>query len=132
MEPGVISGRFGRKSERELYLDRMEQAMPWDELLTLLKQHDPAAKDDLSASRLPVLLRTYLAQQWFKLSDSAAEEALYESPVLRGFAKVDLDVAAAPDESAIRDFRKSRIALSSGAAATSRSTLAKPRRTGDS
>jgi pilus assembly protein CpaE len=106
MEPGVISGRFGRKSERELYLDRMEQAMPWDELLTLLKQHDPAAKDDLSASRLPVLLRTYLAQQWFKLSDSAAEEALYESPVLRGFAKVDLDVAAAPDESAIRDFRR--------------------------
>jgi pilus assembly protein CpaE len=64
--------------------------------------HDPVATSD----GLPILLRTYFAQQWFNLSDSAAEEALYESPVLRRFAGVDLNVAAAPDEFAIHDFRQ--------------------------
>ena len=106
MGPGTSSGKFGRKSEREWYLDRIEQAMPWGDLLALLKQNNPAANSDTSASGLSVLLRTHFVQLWFNLSDFAAEEALYESPVLRRFVGVDLDVAAAPDEKAIHDFRK--------------------------
>jgi pilus assembly protein CpaE len=80
----------------------MQEVMPWGELLALVMPHDPVATSD----GLPILLRTYFAQQWFNLSDSAAEEALYESPVLRRFAGVDLNVAAAPDEFAIHDFRQ--------------------------
>jgi pilus assembly protein CpaE len=106
MTPWASSEKFGRKSERELFLDRMEQAMPWGELLALVKLHDPEATSGPSPSELPILLRTYFVQQWFNLSDSAAEEALYESPVLRRFAGVDLNVAAAPDETAIYDFRQ--------------------------
>jgi len=102
MAPRGSSEKFGRKSERELYLDRMQEVMPWGELLALVMPHDPVATSD----GLPILLRTYFAQQWFNLSDSAAEEALYESPVLRRFAGVDLNVAAAPDEFAIHDFRQ--------------------------
>ena len=37
---------------------------------------------------------------------AGAEEALYESPVLRRFAGVDLSLAAAPEETAIRHFRQ--------------------------
>jgi len=44
-------------------------------------------------------------QQWFNLSDPGAEEALYESPVLRRFAGVDLGPVPAPDESTILQFR---------------------------
>ena len=47
------------------------------------------------------MLRTYFVQQWFNLSDPGAEEALYESPVLRRFVGVDLGAAAAPDETII-------------------------------
>jgi IS5 family transposase len=36
------------------------------------------------------MLRVYFLQQWFNLSDPGAEEALYESPVQRRFAGVDL------------------------------------------
>ncbi len=52
------------------------------------------------------MLRVYFLQEWFNLSDPCAEDALYESPVLRGFAGVDLGRAAAPDESTILRFRR--------------------------
>jgi IS5 family transposase len=42
------------------------------------------------------MLRVYFLQQWFALSDPAAEDALYESAVLRRFAGVDLGRAPAP------------------------------------
>jgi transposase, IS5 family len=51
------------------------------------------------------MLRVYYLQQWFNLSDPGMEEALYESPVLRRFAGVDLGVSAAPDETTILRFR---------------------------
>ena len=54
---------------------------------------------------LSIMLRVYFLQQWFNLSDPGAEEALYESPVLRRFAGVDLGRAPAPDESTILQFR---------------------------
>ena len=51
------------------------------------------------------MLRVYFLQHWFNLSDPGVEDALYESPVLRGFAGVDLGRAAAPDETTILNFR---------------------------
>jgi IS5 family transposase len=52
------------------------------------------------------MLRVYFLQQWFNLSDPGAEDALYESPVLRRFAGVDLGRASAPDETTILRFRR--------------------------
>jgi IS5 family transposase len=51
------------------------------------------------------MLRVYFLQQWFALSDPAAEDALYESAVLRRFVGVDLGRAPAPDETTILNFR---------------------------
>jgi IS5 family transposase len=51
------------------------------------------------------MLRTYFMQQWFNLSDPGVEEALYESPVLRRFVRVDLGVAAPPGETTVCGFR---------------------------
>ena len=44
-------------------------------------------------------------QQWFALSDPGVEDALYESPVLRRFAGIDLGRAPVPDETTILNFR---------------------------
>ena len=54
---------------------------------------------------LRIMLRVYLVQQWFNLSDPGVEEALYESAALRRFVGVDLGVAPAPDETTICRFR---------------------------
>jgi hypothetical protein len=51
------------------------------------------------------MLRVYFLQQLFNLSDPGAEDALYESPVLRHFVGVDLGRAPVPDESTILGFR---------------------------
>ena len=106
LAPQEGSEKFARKSKRELFLDRMEQVMPWGELLALVESHDLPAGSSQSPVGLPILLRIYFLQQWFNLSDPGAEEALYESPVLRSFVGVDLGVAPAPDEAAIRHFRQ--------------------------
>jgi IS5 family transposase len=54
---------------------------------------------------LGTMLRVYFLQQWFNLSDPGAEDALYESPVLRRFVGIDLGRAPVPDESTILQFR---------------------------
>jgi len=89
-----------------MFLDRMKQVVPWGELLTLMESHDLQAGGGQPPVDLSILLRTYLVQQWFSLSDFDAEEALDESPALRSFVGVDLGAAPAPDEPAIRNFRQ--------------------------
>ena len=51
------------------------------------------------------MLRVYLVQQWFNLSDPSVEEALYDSAALRRFVGVDLGMAPAPDETTVCRFR---------------------------
>lgn len=97
--------KHGRKSKRELFLDQMEQVVPWSELLALVAPHYPKAGNGRHPVGLSIMLRTYFLQQWFNLSDPGMEEAFYESPVLRRFAGVDLGRAAAPDETTILRFR---------------------------
>jgi pilus assembly protein CpaE len=89
-----------------MFLERVEQVVPWKELLALLEPHYPEAGSSQTPAELPVMLRTYLVQQWFHFSDSGTEEALYDSPMLRRFVGVDLGVAAAPGETAICQFRR--------------------------
>jgi IS5 family transposase len=51
------------------------------------------------------MLRIYVMQHWFNLSDPGMEEALYDSRVMRDFAGIDLGEEPAPDESTILKFR---------------------------
>jgi len=52
-----------------------------------------------------MMLRIYFLQQWFNLSDPAAEDALYDSVSMREFVGVDLGAERAPDETTICRFR---------------------------
>ena len=86
----AIFEKHGRKSKRELFLDQMNQVVPWAELLALVEPAYPKAGNGRQPVGLAIMLRTYFLQQWFGLSDPGMEEAFYESPVLRRFAGVDL------------------------------------------
>ena len=89
--------RYGRKSKREQFLESMEAIVPWREVEALIEPHYPKAGNGRQPVGLGIMLRVYFLQQWFNLSDPGVEEALYESPVLRRFAGVDLGRAPAPD-----------------------------------
>ena len=97
--------KYGRKSKRELFLDQMNQVVPWSDLLALVEPVYPKAGNGRQPVGLAIMLRTYFLQQWFGFSDPGMEEAFYDSPVLQRFAGVDLGVAAAPDETTILRFR---------------------------
>lgn len=51
------------------------------------------------------MLRVHFLQQWYALSDPSMEEAQYEIPTLRHFAKSG-GRDAIPDETTILDFRR--------------------------
>jgi len=86
----AIFEKHSRKGKRELFLDRMEQVVPWPELLALVEPHYPKAGNGRQPAGLSIMLRTYFLQQWFGFSDPGMEEAFYDSPALRRFAGVDL------------------------------------------
>lgn len=97
--------KYGRKSRRELFLEEMEQVVPWAELQALVEPHYPKAGNGRQPVGLRIMLRVYFVQQWFNLSDPGVEEALYDSAGLRRFVGVDLGVAPAPDETTVCRFR---------------------------
>jgi IS5 family transposase len=97
--------KYARRSRRERFLNTMEIVVPWSELEALIAPHYPKAGNGRQPVGLSIMLRIYFPQHWFNLSDPGAEDALYDSPALRGFAGVDLGRAAAPDETTILNFR---------------------------
>jgi len=51
--------KHGRKSKRELFLDQMNQVVPWSELLSLVEPHYPKAGNGRQPVGLAIMLRTY-------------------------------------------------------------------------
>ena len=52
------------------------------------------------------MLRIHFMQQWFKLSDPAMEDALYDTEPIRRFAGIELGADPVPDETTICKFRR--------------------------
>src|SRR5271169_4133263 len=97
--------RYTKKTKRALFLEEMEQVVPWRELCALLEPHYPKAGNGRSPVGVERMLRIYFLQQWFDLSDPGIEEALYDSATMRDFARIDLGREPAPDETTICRFR---------------------------
>ncbi|MFP5229279.1 MAG: IS5 family transposase [Acidobacteriota bacterium] len=97
--------RYRKKTRREQFLEEMDAVMPWSELLALVEPHYSKGETGRKPVGLAIMLRVYFLQQWFSLSDPGAEDALYESAVLRRFVGIDLGRAPAPDETTILNFR---------------------------
>lgn len=92
-------------TRRERFLAEMNAVIPWNEMLALVARHYPTSARGRPAMPLATMLRIYFLQQWFNLSDPAAEEALYDSEAMRRFAGVELGDDAIPDETTILHFR---------------------------
>lgn len=52
------------------------------------------------------MLRMYIAQECFGLSDEGMEYAIYDSQAIRGFVGIDLNREAAPDVTTLLEFRR--------------------------
>ncbi|HJX69375.1 MAG TPA: IS5 family transposase [Dehalococcoidia bacterium] len=94
-----------KKTRREKFLEEMDEVIPWDELLQIIKQYYPRAGNGRQPMPLERMMRIYFMQQWYGLSDPAMEDALYDIESIRRFAGIDLGVDVIPDETTILHFR---------------------------
>jgi IS5 family transposase len=97
--------RYTKKTRRAIFLEEMEQVVPWRELCVLVEPHYPKPGNGRPPVGVERMLRIYFLQQWFNLSDPAVEEALYDSAVMRQFVGIDLGQEPVPDETTACKFR---------------------------
>src|SRR5438132_10905832 len=97
--------RYTRKRRRAIFLEEMEQVVPWRKLCALVEPHYPKPGNGRPPVGVERMLRIYFLQQWFNLSDPAVEEALYDSAVMRQFVGIDLGSEPAPAETRVGKFR---------------------------
>ena len=93
-------------TKREKFLAEMEEVVPWRRLLKLIEPHYPKRGVGRPPMPMESMLRIYFLQQWYALSDPAAEEVLYDIESMRRFAKLELIEDALPDETTILQFRR--------------------------
>ena len=96
-----------KRTRRRVFLDEMQQVVPWAELVALIAPYAPKpnkAKGGRPPFAVDTMLRVRCMQQWFGLSDPAMEEALHDTPMLREFAGL-AGMARMPDETTILRFR---------------------------
>jgi IS5 family transposase len=83
----------------------MDAVIPWARLIAVIEPHYAKAGAGRQPLGLEKMLRIYFLQQWFNLSDPAAEDAIYDSESMRRFAGVELGDDVVPDETTILRFR---------------------------
>ena len=94
-----------KTTRREKFLARMEEVIPWAQLLAVIEPHYPKGQRGRPPLGLERMLRVYFLQQWYALADEALEDALYDSQALRGFARIDLSAEGVPDATTLLNFR---------------------------
>jgi IS5 family transposase len=87
---------YAKPTRRAAFLAGMERVVPWSELCAVIAPYSPKGEGGRPTVGLTRMLRIYCLQQWFNLSDPAAEEALYDSVSMRRFVGIDLGREAAP------------------------------------
>ena len=97
--------QYRKKTRRAIFLEEMEQVVPWRGLCALVEPHYPKAGNGRPPVGVERMLRIYFLQQWFNLSDPGVEEALYDSAALRQFVGIDLGCEPVPDETTVCKFR---------------------------
>lgn len=96
-----------KQTRRDRFLSEIEAVTPWPSLVAALLPYYPKGE---GRGRPPVglerMLRMYIAQQCFGLSDEGIEDAIYDSQAIRGFVGIDLTHESAPDATTLLKFRR--------------------------
>ncbi len=94
-----------KKTKREEFLEIMEEIIPWEEWVGIIRPYYPEGKRGRPPIDLELILRMYLLQVWFNLSDPGTEEAIYDSYAMRKFTGINFMTDSVPDETTLCNFR---------------------------
>ena len=74
-----------KKTKREEFLEIMDEIIPWDEWVGVIKPCYPEGKRGRPPMGIEKMLRMYLLQIWFNLSDPATEDAKRQKLIEDGY-----------------------------------------------
>ena len=94
-----------RKTKREQFLDMMDAIIPWNQWINIIQPYYPSGKRGRPTRGIETMLRMYLMQNWFNLSDEAIEDAVYDSYAMRTFMHIDFTEQQVPDATTLLKFR---------------------------
>lgn len=93
-------------TRRDRFLAEIDSVTPWGKLHKLIEPFYPKVE---GAGCPPIglvrMLRMYVAQQCFGLSDEGIEDAIYDSQSIRACVGIDLGRESAPDATTLLKFR---------------------------
>ena len=96
-----------KQTRRDRFLAEIDAVTPCVELERTVTPFYPSSG---GRGRPPIgltrMLRMYVAQQCFGLSDEGIEDAIYDSQAIRGFVGIDLSRESAPDATTLLKFRR--------------------------
>jgi len=94
-----------RVSRREQFLQTMDATIPWVSWVGLIEPVYYSGAKGRKPKPVETMLRMYLLQVWFSLSDEGVEEAIYDSYAMRRFMGLDFAVEQVPDATTLLHFR---------------------------
>lgn len=94
-----------KKTKREIFLERMEKILPWSEWETMIAPYYPTGGRGRPVRGIRTMLKMYLLQIWFNLSDVGVEETAGDSLAMRRFLGLDLARENIPDATTLLKFR---------------------------
>lgn len=96
-----------KQTRRDRFLSGIDAVTPWSALVAGIEPFYPKGE---GRGRPPIgvarMLRMYVVQQCFGLSDEGMEDAIYDSQAIRHFVGIDLSREAAPDATTLLKFRR--------------------------
>ena len=110
-QPSFTDVEYGNRrgvSKREQFLETMDVMIPWATWVGVIEPHyyqDKPGKTGRKAKPIETMLRMYLLQAWFSLSDEGVEDAIYNSYAMRRFMGLDFAVEQVPDATTLLAFR---------------------------
>lgn len=95
-----------KQTRRDRFLATLEDVTPWGELEAQIEPFNPKVVDrGRPLIGIKKMLRMYVAQQCFGMSDEGIEDAIYDSQAIRAFVGIDLATESAPDVTTLLQFR---------------------------
>ena len=97
-----------RTTKREQFLDEMDSIIPWERWVDIIRPYyykQFRGKRGRRPLGIELMLRMYLLQAWFTLSDEGVEDAIYDSYAMRKFMGINFMEGKAPDATTLLHFR---------------------------
>ena len=94
-----------RITKKEEFLRMMNEIIPWLAWIEMIRPFYPTGKRGRPVRGIETMLRMYLLQIWFSLSDEGVEDAIYDSYAMRVFMKIDFMNESVPDATTLLKFR---------------------------